>query len=206
MPKTKTSDLCKVCGSLRDGKPGLYCQSCRKSYNLATQNAFREKNPMAGAEYMRKKREGLTEQQIEQIRLVDLEYKRNRYASDPDFRSASSKRVKERLKLPRRALADHLVRYGLNLETYDKLLISQSNGCAICKKQEAGGRGSWHVDHCHLTGAIRGLLCHSCNTSLGHFKDSIEILESAIAYLKKSQFETMVTPAPISVVKTIASM
>lgn len=41
-----------------------------------------------------------------------------------------------------------------------------------------------HVDHDHETGLIRGLLCHHCNTLLGHAKDSVDVLEAAIVYLK----------------------
>lgn len=42
-----------------------------------------------------------------------------------------------------------------------------------------------HVDHCHQTGKIRGLLCQKCNMALGLLNDSVEILETAIRYLKK---------------------
>jgi hypothetical protein len=44
------------------------------------------------------------------------------------------------------------------------------------------------VDHCHTTGKIRGLLCSKCNPALGAFNDNIEILNSAIKYLK--EYET----------------
>lgn len=41
-----------------------------------------------------------------------------------------------------------------------------------------------HLDHCHITGKIRGFLCSNCNTGLGLFKDNINLLESAIKYLR----------------------
>lgn len=42
-----------------------------------------------------------------------------------------------------------------------------------------------HVDHCHTTKAIRGLLCYNCNNGLGRFKDDIDVLTAAISYIKK---------------------
>ena len=39
------------------------------------------------------------------------------------------------------------------------------------------------IDHCHLTGVVRGLLCHSCNTGLGYFNDNWVLLDNALEYL-----------------------
>ena len=76
-------------------------------------------------------------------------------------------------------------KFGITPEEYNALLEQQNFRCAICKRPEPNGRSNkkWHIDHCHETGIIRGLLCHSCNTSLGHFKDSVCLLEKAIDYL-----------------------
>lgn len=77
------------------------------------------------------------------------------------------------------------VKYGITLEDYDKMYKSQNYKCAICDTENPNGQGVFHVDHCHNTGKIRGLLCHSCNTALGHLKDCINNLKRAIKYLKK---------------------
>lgn len=60
----------------------------------------------------------------------------------------------------------NLKQYGLTLEDYDVLLAEQNGVCAICKKKCATGK-RLAVDHCHQTGAIRGLLCYRCNSHLG---------------------------------------
>lgn len=75
------------------------------------------------------------------------------------------------------------VKFGLTLAEYEIMRHEQGDKCAICATDKAGGRGDWHVDHCHETDKIRGLLCHNCNVGLGNFKDNISFLQAAIKYL-----------------------
>lgn len=76
-------------------------------------------------------------------------------------------------------------RYGLTVAQHDELLSKQHGLCAICKTATPAGKGTWHVDHCHASGNVRGLLCHHCNVGLGHFKDTPETLRQAAEYLEK---------------------
>ena len=80
--------------------------------------------------------------------------------------------------------------YGTTLEWYREQLFKQNNVCAICKQQETavikGKVISMSVDHCHKTGKARGLLCLKCNQGLGFFRDSEDILKSAISYLNSN--------------------
>jgi hypothetical protein len=87
-----------------------------------------------------------------------------------------------------RVAAQRKIRYGVDRYDFDDLLRKQCGRCAICKQtpQERGHNRQFHIDHDHKTNSVRGLLCHSCNLALGHFKDSIEILTAAIAYLERS--------------------
>lgn len=73
--------------------------------------------------------------------------------------------------------------YGITKEDWLKLLQKQNNCCNICK-ETSDDLGFFYTDHDHSTGKVRGLLCHNCNTILGHAKDNINILEKAILYLK----------------------
>ena len=74
--------------------------------------------------------------------------------------------------------------YGITIEEYDRMLEKQNNCCAICKTNTPSGKyGRFHVDHCHKTNKIRGILCDSCNRMLGFAKDSINVLLNAIKYL-----------------------
>jgi hypothetical protein len=63
------------------------------------------------------------------------------------------------------------------------MLESQNNSCAICGGD--AGQRSFSVDHDHISGKVRGLLCRGCNVGIGNLKDDIEILEKAIEYIKK---------------------
>jgi len=79
--------------------------------------------------------------------------------------------------------------YNLSWEEYIGLLQKQVFSCAICSTPLKAHKGIEHgvdvacVDHCHTTGEIRGLLCSTCNTALGLFKDSKALLSRANEYL-----------------------
>jgi hypothetical protein len=72
----------------------------------------------------------------------------------------------------------------MSSEKYEQMLQDQNHCCKICLKHKSDEAKSLHVDHCHTTGVVRGLLCGNCNRALGLFKDNIEVLLSAINYLK----------------------
>lgn len=78
-------------------------------------------------------------------------------------------------------------KFGITLAEYETLRAAQSDRCAICNTDEPKGKGDWHVDHDHATGAVRGLLCYNCNVGLGHFQDDPLRLELAAAYLRSHQ-------------------
>lgn len=76
------------------------------------------------------------------------------------------------------------VNYGITRADYLHMLEQQGGVCALCKKPETGGRSSrLHVDHNHVTGEVRALLCHRCNIGLGMFQENPLLLQQAIEYL-----------------------
>lgn len=82
-------------------------------------------------------------------------------------------------------------KYGLTPQQYNDMLNTQNGVCAICGLPEThhncnGDIKALSVDHCHATGKVRSLLCGSCNTLIGAAKDDIDILLSAISYLKNA--------------------
>lgn len=121
---------------------------------------------------------------LEKTRAYAREYQHRR---TPAQNAESCRRYqqshKEKIKVAQRR--KHLrLKFGLTLEDFDRMLASQGYVCAICFTDNWGAHGPM-VDHDHVTGKIRGILCHKCNLGIGHLDDSISKLENAIVYLKK---------------------
>jgi hypothetical protein len=83
------------------------------------------------------------------------------------------------------------VRRKYLVEQYAATLNAQNGGCAICGTTKPGSDwvSRFCIDHNHMTGKIRGLLCVSCNTLLGTAKEDPEILRAAISYLESHNVE-----------------
>jgi hypothetical protein len=81
---------------------------------------------------------------------------------------------------------DYLKRfYDMTPEDYDKIFFEQKGRCGICNKHQTELSQSLGVDHSHITGKIRGLLCKPCNSILGYSRDDQSILQQMIVYLRK---------------------
>lgn len=94
---------------------------------------------------------------------------------DADWRRA------DRAANPMKQRALHLKRhYGLTLEDYEAMMAEQGRKCAACRKPYP----NLHVDHCHTTNRIRGLLCSKCNTALGLFCEDVALMQRAADYLE----------------------
>lgn len=128
----------------------------------------------------------------EELRLHRNKLRRERWTRDVNFRKSSKASHKrwetnnpERARLRKRR-ASYAYNYpGFSWDEYQAKIIVQGGRCGICGTDKPGNKRvkTWHVDHCHKTGEIRKLLCHSCNTGLGHFKDDPSILQRAADYL-----------------------
>lgn len=141
----------------RDG-----CRPECKACNLAIRKAKYRENPRPAIERTQRWRDANRERHLANQR---------RYAADGRKKLANRK--------------SHLKRtYGITLEEYDAMLAAQGGGCWICGSP---GRDdiALHVDHDHVTGEIRGLLCFTCNNALGDLGDSLERVERAASYLDR---------------------
>ncbi len=110
----------------------------------------------------------------------NLCYKNKTWVYTPE-NEPTNRKMRRRFKLHRRT--DYVeATYGLTKENYLLKINQQKNLCAICKGKQEGK--ILCVDHDHKTGKVRGLLCNQCNVGLGNLKDDIQVLQSAIEYLK----------------------
>lgn len=118
-----------------------------------------------------------------------LEYQRERYADPESYRRRQMNRdeyARRRKASSRKWYLKSM--YNLTEDEYQKLYNTNNGQCWICCKEVDY---CLHVDHDHSCcsgekscgNCVRGLLCHSCNSLLGHAKDNTEILKSAIRYL-----------------------
>lgn len=162
--------VCADCGEtfvveVRRGRRPIYCAACRakrdREANRRKQYRWREANP-------------------EKWKAVrDREWAKR--SADPAHLQDKREREARRL-------------YGLEPEDFDRLLAAQNGVCAICRRPargkangraKAGREPRLHVDHCHTTGRVRGLLCGNCNTLIGLANEDPAVLAAAIEYLKK---------------------
>lgn len=110
---------------------------------------------------------------VKELRKKDREYRK-------DYYSSPERKLKYRKAYIEKA-------FNIKYSLYEELQNKQNNVCAICSRPETSSRNKYlTVDHCHVSGKIRGLLCTSCNRALGLFRDNTGILKQAINYLERN--------------------
>lgn len=142
-------------------------------------------NPEKRREYMRKR----YSEQIEKERA----YNREKYLRHKEKYNARAKKYYENNKelVLQNSRKSHLKNsYGLSVEEYQQMVEDQQNRCAICHKHEIritkmGTIKPLSVDHCHITGKVRALLCNDCNSALGYIHEDIDRLKEMIIYIER---------------------
>lgn len=111
---------------------------------------------------------------------------RQRDSADPRYlQKRLEDAVRTRTPEGQRKRADkHLKRkFAMSITDYDSMLLAQEGLCKICLEPPHRKRKA-HVDHDHVTGKVRGILCHDCNRLLGAARDRVDILRAAVIYLE----------------------
>jgi hypothetical protein len=109
----------------------------------------------------------------------------------------NNRRKKWRINNPEKTKAQakktQLKQIGFTLELQQLMLEAQGNMCALCGTDTPAGRHNvWNSDHDHKTGKARGMLCNSCNTTLGHIEaKSPDWMDKARRYIDQGGFHTV---------------
>jgi len=96
-----------------------------------------------------------------------------------DIRLANRRRYNAPGKAEHRRALSLWSNYRLTVEVYERMMSEQGGLCAVCQTEPAA-----HVDHCHATGVVRGILCANCNKGLGCFRDDTARMQRACRYLQ----------------------
>jgi Autographiviridae endonuclease VII len=109
---------------------------------------------------------------VGRVRPVEAQRARKLYESSPQRR--------------RYIWGHNLMRfYGMTIEAYEALEQQQGGVCAICEGPPLGRAIRLHVDHCHETGRVRGLLCGKCNTAIAFLGDNPNLLKRVADYFSE---------------------
>jgi hypothetical protein len=163
-------------GLLLKSKDGLRpeCKSCRGLVSARYREKNREKLRLQSARIRAEK-----PLEIKQRKLDDYNNNKEKHRKrakewrlrNPDYRPCPKSLKNAKLKK----------NFGITLNDYESMLANQNGVCAICGDV---GTKALHVDHCHTSGKVRGLLCFRCNNGIGQFKESEKIMIAAIEYIK----------------------
>jgi hypothetical protein len=135
-------------------------------YHRQWREKNKEKTREAARRYIKEHRE-LHRQRSEDWRVKNRE-KSRQVAREYYYRKGKAKRAEN-------PLNRQLVIYGLTKEQYAGLLGKYDGKCHVCKRPF--GKKSPHVDHCHNSTLVRGLLCSNCNTAEGLLRTSDVVMQ-----------------------------
>lgn len=151
------------------------CKLCKKEKDFRYREPRRKELSEKTGIYKKNNREKINE------------WNRNDRKKKPELYAAALKRQRVKLGAFRNVIEISRTR-GITTDKYQQMLKDQDYKCAIClqperRKSRNGKISQLCLDHNHLTNSVRQFLCHDCNTMLGKFCESKEIMESAINYL-----------------------
>jgi len=194
--------VCAECGvpfevekNPNGGRPPSKCPDCKAKRARASNARWREANRERNRQLQREWR-GRNKEKVNKAQ-------REKYWEDPEKARERSREsvAKHRVENPEAWAATQArhftpsnkrrhnlkAAYNMTPEDYDLMLAFQGGGCKICGTKDPKTKsGRFNIDHCHESGAIRGILCNPCNVGLGAFTDDISKLEAAVRYLNEA--------------------
>lgn len=198
LDRNRTSKRCVVCGKEKELEQFSPHRGCidghRNKCNQCEEKRIRQRNlngleTRLSAEYKspRTKICSVCKQEKQMG-----EFSKHSYSSDGykgECKQCRSQSYYQRSSQQRNAALQRI--YGITQEQFNQMLIRQGGVCAICQEREtalnakSGKIKPLSVDHNHITGEVRGLLCQNCNAIIGYSNENKESLRTAVGYLEK---------------------
>ncbi len=179
------------------GKDGLNarCMNCICIYEQEYRNKNTDKEKSRHKKYRDENKEKIkSANKIYRKENRDKELLRQAKWRKSNPKKARAIDLRARLRTPKeRRNRQLLYKFKISLVEYNELLSNQGGLCAICKRTEtsfdkrANRFRDLCVDHDHITGKIRGLLCGACNKALGLLRDDTDTVENALRYLVENK-------------------
>ena len=160
------------------------CSDWKKKDRVAHPEKYKEASHREYIEAKTKNTEDWRSRRRAALRKYSKKHRERLSVAEKAWREANKDRVKNNTKkwTETKGKAWALKHnYNMTIDDYDKMIAKQGHVCKIC-----GGTQSTKglvVDHDHKTGVVRGILCSHCNSGLGFFKDNVQVLLNAVAYL-----------------------
>lgn len=178
---TDVTKPCARCGiNPRDSTLPSYCTDCKRALQAESYARVGGKNPQTHCSRCKQVRTG---RHMSYCPPCASAYR----AEKPCPKCGASKAGKSGTKSPYcvPCYREHrlLKTYGITVADFEVMLIRQGGVCAVC----SGGPGDreWHVDHCHDSNRVRGILCAKCNMGIGLLGESASQLRAAADYLER---------------------
>ena len=162
-------------------KNNRWCKKCNNSYSRQYYQDNKEKLNKQAKKRHQDNKEKANAHMREYYKRPEVKKKRREYLKKNKEKIRQYQ--KQYSKDNKAKMAEYgLVKYGLTFEDKTKMIIEQNNKCAICHNEFSSSKHT-HVDHCHSTEKVRGILCKSCNNMLGYGNDIMETFFNAGRYI-----------------------
>jgi len=172
--------VCKTCGI-----PKSVLEFNLHHARISTASKYRGECKLCQSKSRDKEKAKIRGLEYRKLHAEEIRQKKAVYLSNPENLEKNRTYAREYgRKNPQRARDRLFKKYGITAQQYDEMFQKQNGGCAICGKEKNGKKMNFVIDHNHLTGNVRALLCTQCNAGIGNFMDSPSLLRQAAVYLE----------------------
>jgi hypothetical protein len=122
----------------------------------------------------------------DKVDISNQKYRELHPDSNSNFRTKNPDYAKNWEKSHREIIRGYAIkrRYKITTEKYEEVFLLQNGCCRICGTHQSKLDKRLNIDHSHVSGAFRGLLCGNCNRALGMLNDDPAVIRKAALYIE----------------------